>query len=261
VTGRTPRQWLEVVDDDDDYWLIDMTFMLSTYRCTFGDGCPGGWGAESYSGCCATAPFFDDDEDPHRLQQYVDRLKPEHTDNYDEIHKRWLIERTNDTQLRKLNGYCIFFNKGAADGTIGCSLHAEAVRVGEDWRDWKPNICWTVPIRVDEEGNYNTLTAWDRDEHGGWGQKGDGSEGFWCIDDQANYPAVGVRVYESLSNEITRILGADAYKKVAEHCEAQMLMEESREASLLGISVDRSVPVSIRQKEEADAGDASQHGR
>lgn len=262
MTGRVPRHWFEVEDDDENYWLIDMTFMLSTYTCTFGCGCVGAWEMEKMPGCCATGPFFEEDEDPHRLQQYVDQLKPEHTANYDEIKKRWFIERPKQSQVRKVNGMCIFYNQGTSeDGSIGCALHTEAERQGEDWRDWKPNICWQIPLRVDHEGDYDVLTAWDRDEHGGWGNGENPSGGFWCIDDQANYPPakyhengipmVNPRVYESLENEITRIIGRNAYNALRVECARQ------RSADLH----NPSVPVSIRQKEEANAGDASEQRR
>lgn len=256
MTVTMPRQWLEVTDDDGDPWLIDMTFMLSTYRCTFGNGCPGAWTHEGYSGCCSTGPWFSGGNDTvERLAPYVDRLKAEHTDNYDEIQKSWAVVFSDEgeSRVRKKDGYCIFFNKGKADGSTGCSLHSEAERQGEDWRDWKPEICWQVPMRNDSNDTHNILTAWDRDEFGGWGNGDEPEGGFWCIDNQANYPSAfgkttsagntpEERVFQSLENEISRLVGRNAYNQIRAAC-----------MPLLAITIhSASVPVSIREKSSDD---------
>ena len=77
--------------------------------------------------------------------------------------------------------------------------------------DWRPTICWQVPIRVDEDQDgTKTLRRWRRSD---WGEHGDGLA--WCCTEHSQpegLPSayVGeVPVAVSLRSEIRGIVGPE----------------------------------------------------
>lgn len=55
--------------------------------------------------------------------------------------------RRDSVHTRLYRGACIFHNRGDHPGGAGCALHLAALRRGENPMDWKPRICWQVPLR------------------------------------------------------------------------------------------------------------------
>ena len=58
---------------------------------------------------------------------------------------------TRRTNTRVVDGACIFLNRPGFAGGAGCALHLAAVDADESPLDWKPSVCWQLPIRVDWE--------------------------------------------------------------------------------------------------------------
>jgi hypothetical protein len=87
-------------------------------------------------------------------------------------------------------------------------LHLAAVDAGESPVDWKPSVCWQLPIKVDWEPGEDgtevaTVRAWTRRD---WGDDGD-TMAWCCTESRLAY--VGERpVIESLSEELEAIVGA-----------------------------------------------------
>lgn len=251
---RTPSDWIEMAHPvTDDIWRFDVDFLLSSYSCIFGQ-CPGAWDANpvpEHSGCCAHGAWLHEEETTDYFQQYVDRLQPQFTENIKEIRKVWFVKhgKGNDTvRTRMVNNACIFFNQGKTPNTpIGCALHAEALRQGEDWRDWKPEICWQLPLVVNNnDDGVTVLTAWDRDDNGGWGKQGDGAEGYWCVDDPNAYNKTRLPVYITMSNEIARLIGKEFYDAL------KIQLDERLRQRMATGSHAPTIPVSVRltNKEE-----------
>ena len=75
---------------------------------------------------------------------------------------------------RLVDDACIFLNRpGSAQGA-GCALHVAALEAGERPLDWKPNVCWQLPLRLehstDENGHVTSrLRDWKRRD---WGEGG-----------------------------------------------------------------------------------------
>ena len=44
---------------------------------------------------------------------------------------------------------CIFLNRPGFGGGEGCALHIAAVDAGDSPTEWKPSVCWQLPLRVD----------------------------------------------------------------------------------------------------------------
>jgi Fe-S-cluster containining protein len=246
-----PRQWLEMIHPETkEVWNLDITFLLSTYNCIFGQGCPGAWGEEDHSGCCATTPWFSEDEDPESLRKYVERLTPEHTDNYKEIQERWYVKypgKDNKARTVGKDKYCIFFNKGKADGTTGCALHAEALRQGEDYLDWKPYICGVIPFKIGFEPFGIAITVWDRDDDGGWGPTAEGREnGWWCTEEDAAYQhEKNVPVFVTFKNELIRMMGREMYDEM--YNVLKPLYLQKKESKYMG-RVANTYPVTFKKK-------------
>src|SRR5205085_2628764 len=81
---------------------------------------------------------------------------------------------------RVVDGACVFLNRPGFAGGAGCSLHLAAIDAGESPLDWKPSVCWQLPIRVDWEAGEGdaevaTVRPWTRDD---WGDEGETMA--WC---------------------------------------------------------------------------------
>ena len=63
---------------------------------------------------------------------------------------------------------------------MGCALHIAALEAGERPMDWKPSVCWQVPLRLehstDESGHVTSrLREWKRRD---WGEGGSDFEQY-----------------------------------------------------------------------------------
>ena len=84
---------------------------------------------------------------------------------------------------RLVDDACIFLNRPGFAGGAGCALHIAALEAGERPLDWKPNVCWQVPIRLehstDENGHLTSrLREWKRRD---WGEGGADFD-WWCTE-------------------------------------------------------------------------------
>ena len=73
-----------------------------------------------------------------------------------------------DTVSRLVDGACIFLNRPGFHSGPGCALHLAALNRGERPLDWKPEVCWQLPLRrIDETDQYGHA-AFDK-RAGGFG--------------------------------------------------------------------------------------------
>lgn len=88
--------------------------------------------------------------------------------------------------------------------------------------DWKPDVCWQVPLRLEEytedDGHVvSFVREWKRRD---WGEGGHDFH-WWCTDDAKAF--VGKRpVYETLKDELVELVGAHIYARIVQ------LLEEKR---------------------------------
>ena len=68
-------------------------------------------------------------------------------------------------------GACIFHNRPDHPAGAGCAFHVAALRRGEDPIDWKPQICWQVPLFFDSDPTTRTTTV-RASRTADWGQEG-----------------------------------------------------------------------------------------
>jgi hypothetical protein len=87
--------------------------------------------------------------------------------------------KPGSVHTRLFRGGCIFHNRVDHPGGAGCAFHVAALRRDEDLMDWKPRICWQVPLFFDIDDNTRTkivrpCRAVD------WG--GEGILDWWCAE-------------------------------------------------------------------------------
>jgi hypothetical protein len=214
------HEWVSFEDPKEErIWMFDVTFLLSGWNCIFGRGCQGvltGPTPQLSQGCCSYGAHFSDAEDQKRIVEYAKRLKPNQWQFYNEGQKGiWKKLADGSTQTRLVKDACIFLNRPEFEKGAGCALHVAALESGESYIDWKPEVCWQLPLHRDDQTRddgwvISTISQWER---GHWG---DGGYDFawWCTEAEE---AFGARqpVYKSMREELLVLVGHDAYTMLA----------------------------------------------
>jgi hypothetical protein len=218
------HQWVSFEDPDEGRtWVFDLTFLTSAWTCIFGRGCPGVLDApapELHQGCCTHGAHFSDEADRDRVMEAAARLDDASWQFRRRARRAGGAIRVNadgETVTRVTEGACIFLNRPGFAGGAGCALHAAALAVGERPLDWKPDVCWQLPLRrVDETDVYGHVTStvreWKRRD---WGPGGDDFH-WWCTESPDAF--VGTRpVYDVLRDELVELVGEGPYRTFAQH--------------------------------------------
>lgn len=212
--------------DEQRTWVFDVTFLFSSWTCIFGAGCPGVLtedAAELAHGCCSYGAHFVDEADEADVLAHVARLSDEQWQFRARGLRNGVTKRDRDGNIvtRIHQGACILLNRHDHPGGIGCALHAAALDVGERPLDWKPDVCWQLPLRLEESTNEqghvtSVLREWKRRDWGGGGA----DFHWWCTDDQAAF--VGHQpVFEELRDEIVELVGPWAYQQFIDYAAAR----------------------------------------
>ena len=221
MSGASPQpsthEWLSFADPDGTTWMFDVTFLVSDWTCIYGRGCKGVLDHDATAlnhGCCSHGAHFADAADRVRVRRYIARLRADQWE-----HKRLARQlggplarnEDGDWTTRTHAGVCIFQNSPGFEGGPGCALHRGALEAGERPLDWKPDVCWQLPLRLETRVDENervtrVLRQWDRPD---WGEGGSEFH-WWCTDSPEAF--VGHRpVYRELEDEIVELVGRDRY--------------------------------------------------
>lgn len=212
---------MQIITDPDDgtRWRFDESFLRSNWTCIWGRGCVG-IGDEPAEhlghGCCSVgAQMLDEDEamttaalaamvDPSRFQFHTEAADGGVLDP----------ERVN---TRVVDGACIFLNRPGFAGGAGCALHLAALDQGEEPLEWKPSICWQLPIKVDvDDEGVRHLRRWERSD---WGPEGQ-SMAWLCTDpDEGSHVGDGP-VVEHLEAELVALVGRSVYVELRSSLDA-----------------------------------------
>jgi hypothetical protein len=224
------REWLEFTDPADSEHRIraDLTWLCSRWNCIFGRGCHGVIEGRAADGCCSHGAFFSDAEDLKRVRRYAKQLDAG-TWQYQKVGLRKGItekdsvgEDENRTRTRTVDGACVFLNRPGFAGGQGCALHALALRSGLHPLDTKPEVCWQLPVRREQEWVtraddtqvlVSTVTEFDRR---GWGEGGHDLH-WWCTSSPEAHTG-SEPLYVSYAAELTALIGQPAYTELARLC-------------------------------------------
>lgn len=222
-----PHEYLSF-DDPDEYrtWVFDLTFLRSPWTCIFGRGCPGVLtepAPELGQGCCSYGAHFVDDDDHADIVRRIEVLTPEQWQFATHGRRVGTTRQTTSGQwvTRLHQGACVLLNRPGFPGGAGCALHRAALDAGERPLDWKPDVCWQLPLRLEESTDdhghvTSTLREWKRRD---WGEGGR-EFAWWCTD--ADDAFVGAEpVWSALADEIVELIGQAPYDLLRAHLESQ----------------------------------------
>ncbi|WJY73647.1 hypothetical protein [Corynebacterium auriscanis] len=282
------REWLEYLDPEDSEHIIqiDLTWMLSTYRCHFGtSACRGIDSSNPDAGCCGHGAFLTDDDDREALKTVAEALTDE-----DWQLRRWCLNRTErgdgsvgdiadlepwlewdelendegdmEPALKTItsNGACVFANRSDFDGNKGCALHGWALNNDVPLTVAKPEVCWQLPLRRLEawetrpdgrEQLRTTITEYNRR---GWG---DGGEDFdwYCTTDPnchvvdtptADSPAI----WSTHRDELIELIGESSYEVLADHCRQREAMARVSPSGFPLLAIHPATAVAAGRREE-----------
>ncbi|CAN5844114.1 hypothetical protein BH23ACT2_BH23ACT2_05270 [soil metagenome] len=204
---------VEEVDAGDTVWRFDRDFLTSNWTCIWGRGCLGIRAEPSehlQQGCCSVGAEITDDEEARRIAGMAATLEPTGFQFHAEAVEGGVFDGPG-TSTRLVDDACIFLNRPGFDGGAGCALHLAALADDESPIDWKPSVCWQLPVRVDWEDGADgtevaTVRRWRRAD---WGDDGDPMA--WCCT-EGDRAYVGDRpVVESLGEELEALVGTPVY--------------------------------------------------
>jgi hypothetical protein len=221
------HEWVSFEDPvEARTWVFDVTFLLSRWRCIYGQGCQGvltGPAEEMEQGCCSYGAHFVDDDDVARVQAAARTLTDEEWQFAAAGRRRGVVKTQADgTRVSRLvEGACIFLNRPGFAGGPGCSLHRAALARGVEPLELKPDVCWQLPLRredtTDDDGRVtSTVCQWDR-RH--WGEGGEEFH-WWCTEAPEAFRA-RQPVYVTLRLELIALAGAVVYDRLAAYLQAR----------------------------------------
>jgi hypothetical protein len=210
-------------------WQIDVTFLMSHWRCIFGDGCQGVLterAPEMIQGCCSYGAHFSSRKDRDRVVRASRELSDDDWQYAKVGRAKGVYARSGkdeegriEWRTRLVDDACIFLNRPGFPAGPGCALHQHAMRTGHHHSDMKPDVCWQLPLRcVDEEQEDGTvvsrLSEFGRD---GWGEGGS-DFAWWCTEAPEAFTAAEP-VYRSMAVELRKMVGDELYRRVIAYLE------------------------------------------
>jgi hypothetical protein len=237
-----PREWIEFSDPADPDHLVraDLTWLTSAWTCIFGRGCAGVVEGRDQDGCCNHGAFFTDEDDLARVEASVAELTPLDWQRHPgtPVTREDWTERDTLTEpapgepaeqvlrTRVVDGACLFLNRPGHPAGAGCALHAMALRQGRHPLETKPDVCWQLPVRREQEWVdrpdetrvlVSTIGEFDRR---GWGPGGHDLH-WWCTGSPAAHVAAEPLVV-TYGPELTALLGPAAYAELRRLTEARL---------------------------------------
>ena len=208
-----PAARVEEIDDGETLWRFDRGFLESSWTCIWGRGCLGILdepAEELGQGCCSVGAELGDQDEAMMISALAAMLDPERFQYHSEAAAGGVFDEPR-TNTRVVDGACIFLNRPGFEGGEGCALHLAAIDADEPAVEWKPSVCWQLPIRVEwadlgDGREQATVRRWSRAD---WGDEGETMA--WCCT-EGDRAYVGDRpVVESLGEELEEIVGTTVY--------------------------------------------------
>ena len=207
------EQYLDV-DAGDTIWRFDRQWLGSRWTCIWGRGCQGilPEPAEHLGqGCCSLGAEIDGDDEARNIAALAATLSPALFEHHAEASSGGVFSDDTLTNTRVVNGACIFLNRPTFDGGAGCALHLAAVASDESPIDWKPSVCWQLPVKVDwemrdDDVEVATVRGWTRRD---WGADGDVMA--WCCTEQPEAYVGDRQVIDSLGEELEAIVSTPVF--------------------------------------------------
>lgn len=176
---RHEQFWTTADPVDGTRWRIDVDFTDSSWTCLWGRGCVGigdDAAPERGEGCCSVGAQLLDDAEAGRIATLGATLDPDRFQYAASAATDGFFADDERRATRVVDGACVFLNRPGFKGGEGCALHLAAVDDGDSPIDWKPTVCWQLPMKVDvDDDGVRTLRRWRRAD---WGAGG--ATMAWC---------------------------------------------------------------------------------
>ena len=234
------------IDDGGTHWRFDKAFLESNWTCIWGRGCLGilDEPAEALGqGCCSVGAEFGDQDEARMTSALAAMLEPERFQYHAEAKAGGIFSDASRTNTRVVDGACIFLNRpGFANGP-GCALHQAAIARGESYLPWKPEVCWQLPLRREDDTDAHghvtsTVREWKRRD---WGEGGREFH-WWCTSDPEAFIAADP-VYVRLEEELVELTSQETYDQlVAYIMEIEVAAREHRRVAFLPHPAARQPP-------------------
>ena len=247
MVGAT-REWVTIPVPGKEIrrWEIDVTFLTSSWRCIFGNGCQGVLtepAPELEQGCCSYGAHASDRKDKERVERVAAKLSAEEWQHRSAGRKRgvWKSDkRGKEWRTRLVDDACIFLNRPDFPAGPGCALHLHAIGRQVHFSETKPTVCWQLPLRTwdrdEDDGSVTSvLSEFARD---GWGEGGQ-EFAWWCTEAPEAFTAAEP-VYRSMEAELRKMIGDDVYEELAKYLDARVA------AGALPVRHPAEVPVELR---------------
>ncbi len=204
----------EEILDGDTLWRFEPDFLRSNWTCIWGRGCQGILdhpAAELQQGCCSVGAELTDLDEAMNVSALAATVPVDLWQHHDRVDEHDVFSDATRTNTKVVDGACIFLNRPGFEGGDGCALHLTADRLGESPIDWKPSVCWQLPIRVDWEMQpdgieHATVRRWSRAD---WGDEG--TTMAWCCTEGTDAYIGDDQVIDSLGEELAAVTGGEVY--------------------------------------------------
>ena len=198
-------------------WRFDTTFLSSNWTCIWGAGCKGilDEPAEDLGqGCCSVGAELLDDDEARLVSALAASIDPALFEHAEAASDGIFMDESR-RHTKVIDGACIFLNRPGFAGGDGCALHLAAIDDNCSPIDYKPAVCWQLPIKVEwnqspDGRRVAQVRAWRR---GDWG--GGGSSMAWCCTEEAEAYCGDKRVVDSLRPELEALVGREVYVKLS----------------------------------------------
>jgi len=222
VPGKQPRRW-----------MIDVTYLTSSWQCIFGAGCQGVLtepAPELLEGCCSFGAHFSDRDDRDRVVKIAQKLTAREWQFKNIGDKRGIVASAGkkEWRTRLVDDACIFLNRPGFAAGPGCALHLLSLRLGEHFVKTKPIVCWQLPLRAEEreEDDGSITTVLSEFGRSGWGEGGE-DFAWWCTEAPEAFTA-HEPAYKTLEAELRETLGDEVYSELAKYLDARMQSDAPR---------------------------------
>lgn len=193
-------------------WTFDEEFLASNWTCIWGQGCKGIHDEPTpdlAEGCCSLGAELLDVDESMTISALAACIDDSRFEQAQAAAADGVFASADRNHTRVVDGACIFFNRPGFAGGAGCALHLEAVAQGETPIDWKPSVCWQLPLKIDrrelDDGTIEAaLRRWRRDDWGAGGQSM-----AWCCTEPGEAFVGDERVVDSLRAEIEALVGPE----------------------------------------------------
>jgi hypothetical protein len=205
---------IEEITHDGTTWRFDRRFLESNWQCLWGRGCLGIGtqpAPELSLGCCSVGAELGDEDEARLISALAAMLGPDLFQHRQQADDDGIFSDEARTNTRVVDGACIFLNRPGFAGGPGCALHLAALAAEEPPSDWKPSVCWQLPIKVDWEPAADgtevaTVRPWSRRD---WGPEGEAMA--WCCTEGTLAYVADRPVIASLATELEAVVGTDVF--------------------------------------------------